>query len=123
MMNRAPFPASGPPRSKLSICGWKPLRRGTLRGFVSVRFGSGLILRDCPIHLHANGRCWVALPGKPLLDSEGRHRRAENGKLQYAAVAEWVDRATSDKFSEIVAGLLQAQHPSALDGRANDEPA
>ena len=114
MMNRTPFPASGPPRSKLSISGWKPLRRASLRGFITVHFGSGLILRDCPL-LAANGRCWVALPGKPLLDAEGRHRRAENGKLAYVAIAEWVDRTTSDRFSEIVAGLVRAQHPDALD--------
>jgi hypothetical protein len=102
-------------RPGLSIVSFKLMWRNTLRGFVSVEFGSGLRLNDCQVHCHANGRIWIALPGKPLLDENGQHKRDGTGKLSYVPVAEWRDRATSDQFSEIVTALLRERYPGALD--------
>jgi hypothetical protein len=108
--------AATTPAARLAVVGFKPMRRNTLRGFVSVQFASGLRLFDRPVHVHPNGRSWVSLPGKPLLDEEGRHKRDANGKPAYVPMAERRDRATSDRFSEIVIGLLRERYSAALDG-------
>jgi hypothetical protein len=108
----------GKPAAKLRVISFKKMRRNTLRGFATVQLGSGLRLFDCPVHLHANGRAWVALPGRPVLSESGSHKRDPNGKLQYVRVAEWPDRTTSDRFSKIVIALLLEMHPNALDGWA-----
>lgn len=81
-----------------------------------MQFASGLRLLDCPVHLHPNGRSWVALPGRPVLSESGIHKRDANGKTQYVPMAEWKDKSTSDRFSEIVIALLRERVPEALDG-------
>jgi hypothetical protein len=61
--------------SAITVGSFRPVRKNTLIGFFSVSFGS-LQINDCSIHRHANGTTWVvALPGKPVLDQDGRHKR------------------------------------------------
>jgi hypothetical protein len=48
--------------------------RNTLLGFLDLQLRSGLILRDCGLHRHANGRIWISMPGKPVIGVL-RHRR------------------------------------------------
>jgi hypothetical protein len=92
----------------LTVLSFKVMQRNTPRGFVTVRFGSGLTLHDCPVHLHPNGRAWVGLPVTPIVDAEsGQLRRDGRGKTAYVAIAEWRDRAAADRFSEIVVRLLR----------------
>lgn len=102
-----PGAAALQPPAKLALIGFRAVRKNTLRGFVSVEFGSGLRLFDCAVHVHPTGRAWVALPGKPVLDEDGRHKRDVNGKPTYVPIAEWRDRATSDRFCEIVIAQLR----------------
>ena len=45
---------------------WKPIAKGSLRGFAVVRLGRSLVIRDLP-NLHSNGRDWVGSPGKPII--------------------------------------------------------
>jgi len=106
----------GMPKPKLRVLSFRPVRRNTLFDFVTVRFGSRLKLNDCLVHLHLNGRAWVALPGKPVMDEHGRHKRDANGKPAYVPMGEWRDRATSDRFSEIGSGFLRERFPRALNG-------
>jgi hypothetical protein len=40
---------------------WKPLHHGTLRGYISVLFPSGLILRSLQVH-ETDGRRWIGYP-------------------------------------------------------------
>lgn len=47
---------------------WKPIAKGSLRGFATVRLGRSLVIRDLAI-LHGNGRAWVGLPGKPIISA------------------------------------------------------
>jgi hypothetical protein len=102
----------GKPKPKLQLVSFKPMRRNALVGFAVIRFVSGLKLNDCPVHLHPNGRVWVSLPGKPVIDEDGRQKRDAKGKPAYVPVAEWSDRATS---AELVIGLLRERFPDALD--------
>src|SRR6266481_890929 len=102
----------------LRLLGWKPLRKNTLRGFIDVEVavghGRGLAIYECPVHVGANGRAWVALPAKAQLDQDGNVRRSAAGKIEYAAVTRWRDQTTGDKFSATAIRLLLARHPSAL---------
>lgn len=101
----------------MKLLGWRPLQRGTLRGFldIEVEVGNGRRLRifECPVLLGSNGP-WVALPGKPQLDRDGNARRKANGKPEYVAVLQWGDRAASDAFSAAAIKLLLQRHPDAL---------
>jgi hypothetical protein len=47
---------SGEHKPALTVLSFTVMQRNTLRGFVTVRFGSGLTLHDCPVRLHPNGR-------------------------------------------------------------------
>ena len=98
-----------PSVSAITMRSFRALKKNTLRGFCNVSFGSLTIL-DCTVHVHSNGRAWIGLPGKALVDQYGRQRRDANGKLQYTLMAEWRDRATSDKFSAAVLESLKAKY-------------
>ncbi len=99
------------------ILSWKPIDppRNTLRGWLDVELRrTGLVIHDCGLHRHANGRLWISLPGKPVLGADGRVQLDERGKRRFAVVAEWRDRATSDRFSEAGIEALRKAYPAAL---------
>jgi hypothetical protein len=96
------------------LLGWKPLRRNTLQGFASIRLGATLKIHDVAVHRHENGRRWAQLPAKPILQADGSVKRDGSGKVQYAPLLEWSDRAASDRFSEAVIEAIEAQHPGAV---------
>ena len=58
---------------------------------------------------------WVTLPGRPLIDAEGRHKKDVNGKLAYVAVLDWDDRALNDRFSAALVAAVRRAHPSDLE--------
>lgn len=105
------------PKPRIDVLDFSQVARNTLRGFVTVRYYR-LTIRDCPVHQHANGRCWVSLPGKPLLDRELSQKRDAFGKGVFVPVNEWPDRNTSDRFSEIVIEQVRARWPNAFDRAA-----
>ena len=108
----------GQTKPRLQVVSFKPVSKNTLRGFTSVQFASRLRLLDCLVHVHPNGREWVAVPGKLVLDEDGRHKREINGK-PYVPIAEGCHRQIPDRFSQIVLGLLREKYPGALnDGGA-----
>jgi hypothetical protein len=99
----------------IALIAWRPLVKGALRGFVTVRLSIGREIVDCPI-LASNGKAWVNLPAKPVLDRDGRQKNDINGKPAYTAILQWRERELSDRFSEIVIDGLRRMHPGALDG-------
>jgi hypothetical protein len=92
---------------------WKPIAKGSLRGFVAVRLGRSLVIRDLAI-LHSNGRAWVRLPSKPIISANGTAAPDEKGKQRYVPILEWSDRAAADRFGAAVLAAIRAQHPHAL---------
>jgi hypothetical protein len=102
-------------RRRMELVAFTPLRRGTLRGFALVRLPIGLEIADCPVHHHPGGRCWAALPSKPMIDAGGRHVE-KGGKRQYIPILKWTDRAVSDRWSDAVVELVREEYPDALDG-------
>lgn len=114
-----PVPNGGNPLSpaapaSLTLVSWRPLRQNTLRGFASVRLRNGLAIHDVVVHT-SHARSWASLPSKPMLDRSGTALRdSETGKLRYAPILEWPDRATANRFSDAVVALVEQEHPDAV---------
>ena len=104
-----------PTTRRMRLISFKPLTKGSLRGFANVELPNGLRITDCPVLVSGNGKAWATLPSKPVLDRDGRHAKPD-GKPQYAAILEWKTRDLSDGFSTAVIELIRAKHPDALDG-------
>lgn len=102
---------AAPATMPVQLIEWRAVPRNTLRGFASVRLGRALRINDIPIHHADSGRTWCAMPGKPMLDGTGVHKRGENGKPLYAPVLEWMDRGSADAFSAAVVAAVEAAHP------------
>ena len=62
-----------------------------------------------------NSGDWAILPSKPEL-KDGVVKRSNNGTVHYLAMAEWVDRETSDGFSAAVIAALDDFCPSWRGG-------
>jgi hypothetical protein len=101
----------------VALLEFRPLHRNSLCGFARLRLGRTLLIADCPAHNTA-GRKWVGLPAKPLLDANGTALRDERGKVRYAPILEWSDRATGEAFSQAAVRIIEAQHPSAFAATA-----
>jgi hypothetical protein len=97
---------------RITLTAWKPMRKGSLRGFATVEF-SHMTLFEVPV-LSSSGKHWAALPSKPVVDAEGRHVVKE-GKRCYTPVLQWKSRDISDRFSSAVVGLVEQHYPGALD--------
>ena len=109
-------PANRAERPRMRLVGWKPLVKGTLRGFANVELPTGLRLIDCPIFVGPNGP-GAALPSKPVLDCEGRQARP-SGKPEFAPVVEWRNWGLADRFSATVIALVEGAHSAVLSERA-----
>ncbi len=77
-----------PDRPRMRLLSWKPMRKGTLRGFATVELPIGLRIFDCPVLTAKNGP-WAVLPSKPVLDADGQHVKPGGRKGQYAPVRKW----------------------------------
>jgi hypothetical protein len=107
-------------KSKLTITieSWRAHRSGTLYGFATVVIPElHLRIVDCPVH-EKNGQRWAGLPAKPQVSKDGSVRRDERGKIMYATVLDFTDRATRDAFSARVIDALLARFPAAFDDEA-----
>jgi hypothetical protein len=100
-------------RPRLRVTEWRALNKNTLRGFASIALPNGLVIRDVSVH-SKGGKHWASLPSKPMLDSAGSVLRDEAGKIKYAAILQWGDRTTANKFSAAVVQALLARFPDAL---------
>ena len=99
---------------RMTLVEFKPVRKGALRGFCTIRLPSGLTIADVTI-CESHGRTWASLPSKPILDRDGRHVE-QDGKKRYQPILQWSDRETADRWSAAVVDLVRQHHPDALDG-------
>jgi hypothetical protein len=95
---------------------FKPIARGTLRGFAVVVIPEWrLRLLDVAVHVHESGAKWAALPAKPQIDRTGQAIKRD-GKIQYSPVIELIDsRDMREAFSHRVIEAVLALDPHALD--------
>jgi DNA-binding cell septation regulator SpoVG len=103
-----------PPERRMRLVSWRPVTKGSLRGFATVELPIGLKLHDVLVFVGRNG-AWASLPSKAQIDRDGRQKTEANGKAMYAPVLEWRSRDLSDRFSEAVVALVRAAHPDDLD--------
>jgi len=103
----------------MRLLSFKPLVKGSHRGFGHVELPSGLRIADVPV-LMSHGKAWATLPSKPVLGADGKHVVAA-GKKQYAPVLEWRDRQLTDGFSAAVVELVSASYPDALKPSAGTQ--
>jgi hypothetical protein len=103
-----------PPRPRLKLLAWRPVKSGALRGFASIEFAFGLRLHDLAIFVGDRGP-WASLPEKPVLDRERRQKIGPDGKPIFTPVGDWRSRELSNRFSDAVLALIRAERPGALD--------
>ena len=101
---------------------WRPCVRNTLRGFAYFRIAEiGLAVRDCPVH-EKTGKRWVAFPARPRLDKDRNLvRDAQTGKIEYAKIIGFEDRAQADAFRDAAIAALMKHAPDALTIQDTDE--
>ena len=102
---------------QMRLVGWRPIAKGSLRGFAVVELPIGLKIHDIPVFIGTNGP-WASLPNKPQIDRDGRQKVGANGKAAFSPILEWRDKDLRDRFSEAVVGLVRDAHPDALEGGA-----
>jgi hypothetical protein len=100
------------------VDGFKALRSKTLRGSYTVTVPE-IHLRIIDLSVHEkNGSRWIGLPAKPQITREGTVRKDDRGKIAYAAVLEFTDKATRSAFSKRVIASLLEFAPTAFDDEA-----
>ena len=97
----------------VQIRDWRPLRKGSLVGFVKVEMPSGMILNDVTI-LSGDRGAWASPPSKPMIDRDGLAMKDANGKLKYSPIVEFASKEVRERFSNAVVEALRAIHPEAL---------
>jgi hypothetical protein len=94
---------------------WTARRSNTLLGFADVLLEqTHLRIHDCAI-FEKNGRRWVMLPGRPMIDRDGVALRDEDGKPKYARILEFDTREAGDEFSRACIAAVLERFPAAFD--------
>jgi hypothetical protein len=97
---------------------FKPMRSNTLRGLCTVVIPEvRLRVFDLTVH-ESHGKRWIGLPAKPQIDRAGSAHRDDRGKLQYTPVLQFLDRSTSDAFTERAIEALLETFPDAFADEA-----
>jgi hypothetical protein len=103
------------PHVSIEVESFKAQRSNTLVGFCTVLLPQ-LHLRIIDLTVHEkNGSRWVGLPSKPWVGRDGVAKRGDDGKMIYAPVLDFTDRATKDAFSDRVIDALLTRFPGAFD--------
>jgi hypothetical protein len=101
----------------MRVVAFKPLERGSLLGFVDLQMDSGLVLLGCTYHT-ANGKRWLNPPGRPQLDGD-KKVIFDGGKVAYAPVIEFVDKATRYKWSAQAVAAIDVYLKSTTPAEAS----
>jgi hypothetical protein len=82
--------------------------KNTLQGFFDLELPSGLMLKDCSLH-EKDGKRWIGLPGKAVVDSKGCHATDPNtGKKLYVMIVEIRDRGRRERFQVAALAAVDA---------------
>jgi len=104
MVAKAKPAGAGGGHRTITVCNWKPLDHGSLRGFLTLTLPSGVVIHDCQL-LEAGGRRWVGLPSRRFLMADGR--------AHYEPIIEFATRKAHRNFArtalEVVEAYLKAR--------------
>jgi hypothetical protein len=89
----------------MNIRDFREVRKNTLLGFFTLVLDSGLVIKECSLHVKDDRR-WFSFPGKPQLDKDGVLIRDEGGKAVYANVIIIEDRDRREKLQALVLEAL-----------------
>jgi hypothetical protein len=106
-------------KPRMRLLSWRPFVKGSLRGFATVQLPIGLKIDEVPVFVGDKGG-WANLPGKPILDADGRHKIDADSKPVHAALAEWRNHELADGFSHAVVAAVRQAHPDDF-GAPNGE--
>ena len=101
--------------AKLSIriVDWKPLRRGSLRGFAIIDIPEvGMRVFDVTVYQKDDGSRWASLPSRPWVRG-GELALDDQGKPRYSPCMEFNDAKVKRAFSDRVIAALVAHAPAA----------
>jgi DNA-binding cell septation regulator SpoVG len=93
-----PAGASGGVRT-ITVCNWKPLNHGSLRGFLTLTLPSGLIIHNCQL-IEAGAKPWIGLPSL-------RFSRPD-GSIYYVPVLDFVTRRARRNFERSALEAVQS---------------
>lgn len=97
----------------VTILEWRPMKRNSLLGSVSLQLGA-LKIKDVTVNTNS-GRIWAGMPAKPMVDRDGNAMRNEQGKIRYVPILEWDTKTAGDRFSASVVAALEVAHPGAAE--------
>jgi hypothetical protein len=98
---------------QMELLEWRPARKNTLVGFVSIELSNGLQVDDIAVHVRG-GKAWVSFPARPMLNADGR-QVMRDGRPQYISMMCWRSRDLADRFSVAVVELVRNAYPDAFD--------
>ena len=92
---------------KIEVVAVRPIDKGNLRAFVSVRLG-GVTIHDCRVIQQQGQAAWVSMPQREYTDKQGQKK--------YSAIVE-----LSEALKKSVSALVLQSWEQGSSGRAGDE--
>ncbi len=98
---------------RVRVLEWRPLARGSLVGFCSVQFASGMIVREIALH-RMGTRAWASPPARPW--TKGNELVLdENGKLKWQPLIDFATHGVRASWSHQIVAALHQAFPEAFD--------
>jgi hypothetical protein len=91
---------------------------GAALAYLDIEHASGLITRDWKLMRGPDGKLWLAAPSVKQTDRDGNPILGDKGKPLYRNFVDFKDRATRDRFTEQVVGLVRREHPDIVGDEA-----
>jgi hypothetical protein len=96
------------------------LVKNTLRGFASVQFDSGIIIREIGVHI-SGSRAWASPPSRPWVRDNALILEETTGKPKWQLLIEFCNHGARARWSRQVLAALRDVHPEVLAGTGQDE--
>jgi DNA-binding cell septation regulator SpoVG len=77
--------------SAFRVKSWRPYSKNTLRGYLTLKLPSGLVINDISLH-EKNGSRWTSMPAKQY---------ELNGEKTWAPLIEFSDRESRESFQQL----------------------
>src|SRR5215471_3225736 len=105
-------------KATLRCVGFKPICRGSLRGFASIAFDDlKMVVHGIGIHVHENGSTWASPPAQALI-RDGNAVKDDRGKVAYSPpLLEFRGPGVRQAWSDAVIRAVIEFDPHALEYR------